>query len=415
MHSDKKKKKVLIVGSGAAAYAVCKQFVSYENVEKVYAASGNQAMKEFADVLDIREDNVNELLEFVLENAVDLTVVVSDKAVKADIANIFQANSQNIFAPTAQSAEFTISRSFAKKFLYKQHIPTPRFGIFEKPSIALDYLKKVQMPVIISSDEISDACVMSACSTVDFARTCVNDMTINSEDKIIVEEYVNGHSFTVYVITDGYHVLPLAVCADYKFLEDGEGGLFTCGSGAFVPDYKVSPDVLKIIMNNVKNILSMLENKGMPYLGILGIECVLTPDGRFVTTGFSNFLKGHDAQAVLNSVDDNLYTLFEACAVGSFADDYETISSSGMSSVAAVLFSRCDGNIITGLDLVDDSTSVSHFATRKNEYMEYETNKGRTLVVTQKSATLSSAKKMLYENIDVINFTGKKFRSDICN
>lgn len=412
---DKKEKKnILIVGSSAAAYAVAKRFASYDNVEKVYAASGNAAMKEFAEVVDIRENNVNELLEFALENSVDLTVAVSTKAIKADIANVFQQNSQQIFAPAAKSAQFALSRSFSKKFLYKLHIPTPRFGIFEKSSIAMDYLTKSQMPVIISTDELSDASIMAVCSTMDCARRCVDDISMYNEEKFVVEEYVYGHNFTVYVITDGYNALPLAVCADYKFLEDGEGGLYTCGSGAFAPDYKVSQDVLSAVMNNLGTIFSYLENGGEPYMGILGVECVLKDNGDFVTTGFTPFLKDHDAQVVLNSLDENLYTLFEACAVGSFADDYEKISLKNTTSAAVVLFSRKDGNCISGLDLIDDTTEVSHFATAKNELFEYETNKGRTLVVTQQAATLSSARKLLYENTDVIRFEGKKYRSDIC-
>ena len=409
------KKKVLIVGSGASAYATAYKFSQDVNIEEVYVAPGNAAMSEFASIVDIREDNVDELLVFVLKNNIDLTVAVSAKAVKADIAGLFQANSQDIFAPAAISAEFALSRSNSKRFLYKQHIPTPRFGIFEKSSLALDYVSKAQMPVVITSNEVTDASVLCACSTVDSARRCIEDMVLNNEDKIILEEYLQGHNFTVYVITDGYHVLPLAVCAEYKFLEDGDGGLLTCGMGAFVPDYKVSRQVIDTVMENVRSILASLENKGTPYLGILGVECVLLDNDNFVTTGFSTFLKDDSAQAVLNTLDDNLYILFKACAIGSFADDYEQIATKGTASVSAVLYSRDDGNIITGLDLTDDATAVSHFSTSKNELFEYLTNKGRTLVVTQEGATLSSARRLLYENIDIINFKGKKFRSDICN
>ena len=410
-----KKKNVLIVGSGAAAYAVAYKFSLYDEVEKVFVACTNSAMKTFAEVVDIREDAVDELLIFALKNEIDLTVAISQKAIAADIVETFQANSQDIFAPSAKSAEFALSRANSKRFLYKNHVPTPRFGIFEKASIALDYVSKAQMPLIISSDTINDATILCACSTVETARRCIEDMALYNENKIIIEEFVQGHNFTVYVITDGYHVLPLAVTADYKFLEDGDGGLLTCGMGCFLPDYKVSTEIVECITENVRNILSVLEKKGSPYLGILGVECILSDNDKFVTTGFTTFLKDDAAQAVLNSLDENLFVLFKACAVGSFADDYEYIKIKHTASVSAVLYSRNDGNIISGLDILDDNTMVSHFSTLKNEYSECLTNKGRTLVVTQEAATLSSARKLLYENIDVVNFSGKKFRSDICN
>ncbi len=411
-----KKKKVLIIGHSAKEHALAKKLLLNENVEKIYAAPGNVAISQICECVDIREDNPQELLEFVLENGIDLTIASSKDAIKADVAELFQANSQLIFAPSAQAASFALSRSDSKKFMYRQRIITPKFGIFEKQPLALDYVKNANYPIIIGADEDSDTAVKSVCAAPALARRTVEDLFLHDEKKVIIEDVVNGHDFTLYVITDGYHALPLAVTGDYRFMEDGNGGLYTSGSGCYVPDYKVSEKLIASVMNNVVfNILQSLEHRQMPYLGILGVECVLTGEENFVTTGFTTFLKDHDADAVLNSVDENLVNLFEACAIGSFADDYENILHSNLSSVSAVLFARNDGYVIEGLDKVDELTDVSHFATRKNEYLEYETNKGRTLVVTHASSTFSGAKRLLYENIEAINFKNKKCRTDICN
>lgn len=413
---DNKKKNILIVGHSAKEHALAQKLSQYDNVEKVYVAPGNRAMKEFCECVDIREDNPKDLLEFVLENGIDLTIACSNESLKSDISDLFQANSQLIFAPAQSASQFAISRSYAKKFMYKQRIQTPKFGIFEKQQLASDYVKNAVYPILIGADEESDTSVKSVCTTVAMAKRCVDDLFLNDEKKVVIEDFVNGHDFTLYVITDGYHALPLAVCADYKFLEEGNGGLFTAGIGAFVPDYKVSENVVASIMNNVVyNILKSLEKRQTPYLGIIGVECVLTGEEKFVTTGFTPFLKDHDAMAVLNSVEEIWITLFEACAVGSFADDYDRIPSSDFSSVSCVLSARQDGHVISGFDKVDGNVSISHFSTFKNQYLEYETNKGRTLTVTQSASTLSGAKRLLYENIDVIDFKNKKYRTDICN
>lgn len=412
---DKKKKNILIIGHSAKEHALAEKLKSYDNVEKIYALPGNAAMKEFCECVDIREDRPQEILEFVLENEIDLTIASSNAAIKSDIADLFQANSQLILAPVAAASGFTISRAAAKKFMYKLHIPTPKFGIFEKPQLAFDYVKNAQYPILISSDEDSDTCVKAVATTVDLAKRCVEDLFLSDEKKVVIEDFQCGHEFTLYVITDGYQALPLSVVADYKFFENGNGGLYTSGVGAFVPDYKVPENVICSIMNDVVfNILHSLEKRETPYLGILGIECVLSRDDKYFVTGFTPFLKDYDAACVLNSVADSWLTLFEACAVGSFADDYFEIMHSNAASVSCVLSSRADGEVINGLDLVDDSVNITHFSTVKNEYMEYLTNKGRTLVVTASAATLNSAKEKLYENIDVIDFKSKKYRTDIC-
>ncbi len=409
-------KKILIVGHSAKEHAIAIKLDSYESIEKIYVAPGNSAMSEFCECIDIREDDVSKLLEFVLENGIDLTIATSKTAIKADIADLFQANSQLIFAPTAVSSAFAVSRSVAKKLMYKLRIPTPRFAIFEKFQLAADYLKNASYPLLVGSDEFSDNSVHAVCSNISMAKRCLEDLFLSDEKKAVLEEFVNGHSFTLYVITDGYQALPLCACADYKFLEDGDGGLFTEGVGAFVPDYKVSENIVASIMNDVVyNILRALEKRETPYLGIIGVECVLTSDDNYITTGFTPFLKDHDAFAVLNSLDENFLDLFEACAVGSFADDYFYLKSSDLSSVSLVFTARQDGLIIEGLNSLDENTFVTHFSTRKNQYMEYETNKGRTLVVTHCAATLNGAKRRLYENVADINFKNKKYRTDICN
>ena len=406
-----KNKKVLIVGNSAKDYALVKKFKNYDCEGVVLP--GNTAISELVECVDIREENTQEILEYVLENAIDLTIVTSEKAIKSNIAELFQANSQLIFCPTAQSAQFALSRSAGKRFLYKQRIATPRFGIFDKLPLAIDYLKTAPMPQVIRADENSNSADRLVCSTFATSKTFVEDLFNKGEDKIVLEDYVYGHEFTFYVVTDGYSALHLATVANYKFAEDGDGGILTSGVGAFTPDYKVSSIVENSVMQNVvTRVLESLQRKETPYLGILGVDCVLNNDGSFVTLDFKPFLSDHDADAVLNLVDENLLTLFEACAVGSFADDYEKIDVSENSSVSCVISSRKKGEIIKGIELVE--SDITHFATTKNKYLEYETIEGKTLVLTKTAKTLSRARKHLYEDVELISFSGKKCRKDIC-
>lgn len=406
-----KKKKVLIVGNSAKEYALVKKFKNYDC--DIFVLSGNSAISELAECVDIREENVQEILEYVLENAIDLTIVTSEVAIKNNIAELFQTNNQLIFCPTAQSAQFTLSRSAGKRFLYKLRVPTPRFGIFDKLPLAIDYLKNAPMPQVIRADENSNSADRLVCTTFAASKTFVEDLFNKDENKVVLEDYVYGHEFTIYVVTDGYSALHLATVANYKFAEDGDGGILTSGVGAYTPDYKISSDIENSVMQNVvERVLASLQRKETPYLGVLGIDCVLTTDGNFVTLDFKPFLSDHDAEAVLNLVDENLLTLFEACAVGSFADDYEKIDVSDNSSVSCVISSRKKGEIIKGLELVE--SDITHFATTKNKYFEYETVEGKTLVLTKTAKTLSRARKHLYEDVELISFSGKKCRNDIC-
>ena len=411
-----KKKKILIVGSSANTYSLAKYFATKAGRFEIFAAPGNKLISEYATRVDIRENNVAELLKYAITNDIDLTVAVSKEAIRADIATDFRENSQLIFAPGAECSNFATSRAAAKKFMYKQHISIPKFGIFEKTQLALDYVKDAQYPLLITSDTDNENSVRAVCNSVQNARICINDIFGMDEDRVVIEEYIYGHPFTLYVITDGYQTLPICAVGDYRFMEDGEGGLYTQGVGAYAPDYKVSFDTINKILNKeVSTIVTSFQKRGKPYLGILGIEAVLKEDESYIITGFTPFFKDHDSDLILSLLDSDLYEIMEACANDSFADDYEEILTNSLSAVSCVLSSRIDSSVISGLDTIeDDRTHVSHFGTKTNNYFEYLTNKGRTMVITQTASTISRAKNLLYENIENINFEGKRFRKDIC-
>ena len=85
-----------------------------------------------------------------------------------------------------------------------------------------------------------------------------------------------------------------------------------------------------------------------------------------------------------------------------------------MTAVSCVLSAQSSDKIINGLEQVENS-EINHFATSKNEYLEYLTPKGKTLTLTSVANTLSRAKVKLSEDLETITFDGKKFRKDICN
>lgn len=404
-----KSKKILIVGN---SYALAKKLSNI--VDKVFVAPGNSMMANFAECVDIRECNVTELLNFAVENDIDLTVAVSEKAIKEDIASLFQANEKLIFAPSAQSAVFAINKSYAKKFLYKLHVPTPRFAIFEKLPLALDYLKDATYPLVARCDMNEIADDRLCCLTYETAKCFTEDLFLRGENKVVIEEYAYGHEFTMYVVTDGYHAIPLTTVANYKFTEDGNGGLITSGVGAFAPDYKVPLEIQeKVFKNVILNAINYLEKKGTPYLGILGVDAVLTSPDTYTVLEFKPFMQDFDTQAVLNLVDEDLIELFEACANGFFADEYEDILTNDKFSVSCLVKARVDGKVIPDLDLVD--SEISFTGAELNKYFEYISSKGSNFVLTSCASTLSRAKKILKDDLETIAFDGMKYRKDICN
>ncbi len=272
------------------------------------------------------------------------------------------------------------------------------------------------MPIVVKTDAHRDINGMLICSSYSIAKSFIEESFLRGEQRIIIEDYIYGHEFSFYVITDGYNALPLSTVANYKFALDGDGGLLTSGMGCYAPDYKVSDEVEHYIMNEfIFPTLDNLAQNGKPYIGILGLDAVLTPDGNVVALEFNSSLQEHDCQGVLSLMNENLYYLMQACSMGSFADDYQKIDMSDEVAVSAVLTSgRKSGSVITGLDDLDENTKVAHFNTIKNKYLEYETSGDRTLLVTRNAKTINRATESLYEELDLIKYDGKKHRKDLC-
>ena len=382
----------------------------------IYVTPISDALREFAQDVDIRETDAAGLLDFALENEIDLTLIVSQSAVNSNIAEVFNHNNIPIFGPTSASGFLMADKAYAKKVLYKLRIPTPKFGIFEKINMAQDYIKNQKIPFVLKTNDNKSALIFTSQLS---AKNYVDKCFIEKNGKLIIEDYVYGTPFSFYTITDGYKALPIGSSIVYKHSLEGEGGQLTSGMGACSPNYKLSYEQEKYIMDSViYPTLDYLEIEGNPYSGILGVSGIITEEGKISILGWNTFLQNCDAAAILENIDEDLYELFFACAIGSFSDEVNQIKLRDKYSVSVVL--SCTNknnkeNVISGLDNLSESTIITMYPNlSKNKYLEWEASNGCLLGITATSSTITGAREKIYSEIDDIDFLGKFYRKDIC-
>ena len=263
--TEEKKKNILIIGHGAAASALAKKLRQNTEIGEIYIAYGNGVVSKDFKNIDIREDDLTGLLKFALENEIDLTIPISEKSLRADIVSFFQSNGQNIFGPSKEACNIALNNGAGKKFLYKIHAQTSKFGIFDKIQQAEDFLKSANFPVTIKCREYSDITKdRLVCPTISLACEYLSTLFSKNETDILIEEFTYGRNFTIYFITDGYSAIPFASVANYKFTQDGDGGILTNGIGCFTPDYRISEVVIQRVENVVRNTLVSLDKNGEP-------------------------------------------------------------------------------------------------------------------------------------------------------
>src|SRR5699024_7354772 len=74
----------------------------------------------------------------------------------------------------------------------------------------------------------------------DHAGSCVNR---DRRSAVVVEEYLDGPEISLFCLSDGTRVVPLAPAQDFKRLGDGDSGPNTGGMGAYSP-LPWAPEVL---------------------------------------------------------------------------------------------------------------------------------------------------------------------------
>ena len=264
-------------------------------------------------------------------------------------------------------------------------VQTPRFASFDKVSVAYDYVKNLKHPVVIKSNlgEYATICVNER-----IARTSIDDLSYRN-DNILIEEHINGQTFTIYFVSDGYKVLPLGNSLNYNFLLEGDGGVLTNGIGSVAPFYKLTEGHIDYLTSVSTSIINHFEQQGNPLLGIFGLEVILTPDDRLYLSNIKHFMSDADAQGVLALLDIDLLKVMEDCLMGVFADMYDYIPQKDAYAVSVVLSSRKDQEVISGLNSLDEETLVAFYNSVKNKYLEYETKAGKVMNVTALAGTIS--------------------------
>lgn len=406
-------KKILIIGNSAKEYALAKK-LSEKN--EVYVAPGSDTIKEFATCLDIREDSSAELLEFVMENGIDITLPISKKALCSNVVDLFNKNNQQIFAPSNDAVSLIVDKALMKKTLYKLRIPTPKFGIFEKQNMAQDYIKNLKSPFVIKTNEAESAVILTSQSS---AKSILDSCFAQRNQKVLIEDYVWGTPFSFYAITDGYKALPLGSSITYKHSLEGDGGQLTSGMGACVPNYKLSLENEYFLMDDViYPLLEHIERNGSPYLGVIGINGILTENGSIQVIGFESFMQDFDCSAILELLDADLISLIESCLIGVFSDEVDFIPQKDLSATSLVLVCKNRDNlenVISGLDNIDETSFLSFYPqVRKNRYLEYEAGFGSVLVLTSLGRTATTSTNRVYKEVESMQFKGLSYRKDIC-
>ncbi len=419
--------KVLVVGSGGREHALCWKIAQSDRVSKLYCAPGNGGIRDVAELVDIKADDVKSLVSFACENAIDLTVIGPEAPLVDGIVDKFQAKGLRVFGPTKEPSRLEGSKIFSKEMMKKCGVPTAAFEIFTDAGEALKHAGERKLPFVVKADGLAAGKGVVVCQAREEAEAAIKSMLVDkkfgaSGEQIIIEDCLEGEEASIIVISDGVNVLPLASSQDHKRIFDNDRGPNTGGMGAYSPAPIISVDIEERIMREVIHpMIKGMADNGMPYTGVLYAGIMVTTDGPMVLE-FNVRLGDPETQAILPRLKNDIVTLME-CAIDGTLND-KSIIWDRQACVCVVLASAGypgaykKGRPITGLDKAGEREGVTvfHAGTSLNKGLKGEsvvTSGGRVLGVTALGLTIADAIKSAYTAVSDIQFEGVCYRKDI--
>ena len=415
--------KVLVVGSGGREHAILWKLKQSPKVTELYCAPGNGGISEIARCVPINALDIEGIVAFSKENAMDLVVVAPDDPLAAGMVDALKEAGIRALGPRKNAAIIEASKVFSKELMKKYNIPSAAYEVFDDSSIAKEYAKNAKYPLVVKADGLALGKGVLICNNVDEAMNAISSIMEDgifgkAGKKIVIEEFLTGPEVSVLAFTDVKTLVPMISSQDHKRALDNDRGLNTGGMGTFAPSRHYTDEIHKICMEKIYiPTINAMRNEGRTFKGILFFGLMLTNDGPKVLEYNARF-GDPETQVVLPLLENDLLEIFDAI----IDEKLDKISISWRKKAAVCVIMASGGYPekyekgfeISGLEEAKkhDDVIIFHAGTKK-ENGKFYTNGGRVLGISAVAEDIEKAREKAYKAVSEISFKNAHYRRDI--
>ncbi len=417
---------VLLLGGGGREHALAWRLSQSPLCKSLFIAPGNAGTAEFGTNLSVSPKDFSALKATVLEKNISLVVCGPEEPLVLGVQDFFAKEDVlkhvRFIGPSAEAAQLEGSKAYGKEFMAEFNIPTAGYQSFSAATLTegLAYLETREPPIVLKADGLAAGKGVVILNDVGEAQAELKDMLGgkfgDASAEVVVEDFLDGIEFSVFVLSDGKNFRVLPVAKDYKRIGVGDTGPNTGGMGSVSHPPFVDADMMakveqRVIMPTMKGIQKRnLDYKGFIFIGLISV------DNEPYVIEYNCRMGDPETQSVMARLDSDMMQLCLEMADGELAT--ATVEMDERQAATVVLVSGGypaayeKGKLITGLDEVEGSM-VFHAGTALNEAGELVTSGGRVLAVTSYGDTFEEALELSYANAKKIQFEGVNYRGDI--
>lgn len=409
--------KILVLGSGAREHAIVMALAKDSEHHQIIAAPGNAGTSALAENVALDPTNPSVVAQFATDQRVDLVVVGPEAPLVAGVADRLRREGVPVFGPNKAAAALEGSKSFAKEVMAKAGVPTGAWTMTTTVEQFENALNASSGPYVVKADGLAAGKGVLVTSSreeaLEHARYYLQD------GSVLLEEYLSGPEVSLFFLSDGTRVVPLAPAQDYKRARNNDEGPNTGGMGAYSPVPFVSENFVDEVRKTIAQpTVSQLAKEGKPFIGLLYCGLILTPSGTKVIE-FNARFGDPETQVVLARLSSDLGPLLLQAATGSLPEDTVVEFSSEVALTVVVASegypeSPITGREISGLEAAEDvdGVHIAHAATAVVDGRLVATG-GRVVSVVAVADTFTAARARVYEAASKISLEGAHYRTDI--
>ncbi len=407
-----------MIGPGGREHAIVRALLADPFVHEVHAAPGNAGIAAVVPTHSIDANDPAAVTSLAQRLGSDLVVIGPEAPLAAGVANALAEAGIPVFGPTREAAQLEASKAFAKQIMAAAGVPTAMARVASNAAEAEEALDTFGAPYVVKDDGLAAGkgvvVTRDRAEALAHARSC-----FDAGGTVVIEEFLDGPEVSLFVLSDGCTVVPLAPAQDFKRIHDGDEGPNTGGMGAYSPLSWAPPGLVDEVVQRVAQpVIDEMAHRGTPFVGVLFCGLALTSRGMRVIE-FNARFGDPETQAVLARLRTPLGGVLLAAAKGGL-DRVDNLTWSPRTAVAVVLAAENyperprTGGRIRGLKKAArmDDVQVLHAGTT-DEDGRVVSSGGRVLAVVGLGDDLADARGKAYGGMAQLQLEGGQFRTDI--